>query len=976
MSYRHAFIGRWTRRDRLAAVVIALTVGFLVGTSILVVAGGGQLTGLAAEFDATGSATFVDGSDEVSTDGLVLPVAPIETSDGTRTVAVGVPQGTDRAFGDDGRRLERGTGTTLGTVTTPRNRVLIGDEGRVKLTVTPRSDSVFPPSWYVLSPETIETLGQSGAIVIDDSGSTETGVTVPLRGALPFFATGTGEALQLLGILVVASGLLIGVTVYSVTRMSIQDRLEAIRVARSTGATPRTILGVFAARAGLLTAVGSASGYAIGVIVVSAAVNVAVVLGVPTSIDPSMTWEIARIIGVIVAIVPVVGAIAGVIAARPAATGPPNRLGKRRQRGWGQVPVIQWGRPRLLDGRIVVPTTATLAAFAVFALLFVAAIGVVIPMAGGGEVVVTEPDAIHPLASQLPEGYSDAFESQGIDASAEILLFGVIDDRPVPVRGAAYDDFAAVSDAELVTGSGPIAGDEAVVGSGVARRLDLQVGDRLPLGGSTQAGLTEVTVVGIYDAPSPYGDHIIVPLETARHLSGVREDTVHLIRGTDEPAPTGEGLSVTGLAPSEQPVAGDPIEVTVDVANQGVEPLEESVAIRMGPHRRVVNVSLQPAGRATRTVTFTGVEAGDYCLCAGDLNRTVTVRSPDEIHLESVPTTAPPGSEPMIRVVDARGRPVSKAEVTVDGRTVRTDTNGTARLWLPSPGQYDINATRNDKRASRALTVSEKATRRPHIDLSVRPESADLLVRPTARVTLSNPWNVTLEHDVTLKGPASSTTEQYTLAPSDRVTLTHQVARRPTGTYSVVVRLDGEDVGEQEYRVVGDERIVSALATRGQTADSPFEQAIATAFGNLQVLAGALVSLAALMAIGATTATFADAVHARRETLGIKRAVGASPGSILWVVLGDALRIGLMAAIGGTGLALAVLWALDAVGVLAMFGIRLLPGLAPFAVIGVVVAAVVVAVLGAGIAVLGVLRVSPAELLTGRIRTDTEELDA
>jgi hypothetical protein len=40
VSYRQAILFRWSRRDRLAVLVIAIIVAFLVGTALLIVAGG------------------------------------------------------------------------------------------------------------------------------------------------------------------------------------------------------------------------------------------------------------------------------------------------------------------------------------------------------------------------------------------------------------------------------------------------------------------------------------------------------------------------------------------------------------------------------------------------------------------------------------------------------------------------------------------------------------------------------------------------------------------------------------------------------------------------------------------------------------------------------------------------------------------------------------------------------------------------
>ena len=86
MTYRRALITSWSRRDRLAVLVVAVTVGFLVGTALVVVAGGAQTAALAADFDTAGAAVYVDdpGAAEIDTESgaLVLPLAVVDDPDG------------------------------------------------------------------------------------------------------------------------------------------------------------------------------------------------------------------------------------------------------------------------------------------------------------------------------------------------------------------------------------------------------------------------------------------------------------------------------------------------------------------------------------------------------------------------------------------------------------------------------------------------------------------------------------------------------------------------------------------------------------------------------------------------------------------------------------------------------------------------------------------------------------------------------
>jgi putative ABC transport system permease protein len=71
-----------------------------------------------------------------------------------------------------------------------------------------------------------------------------------------------------------------------------------------------------------------------------------------------------------------------------------------------------------------------------------------------------------------------------------------------------------------VSGSWPTAANQAVAGAGLARRLNLHVGDQLALG----AAGTAVTVVGIASTGDAYDAKLLMPLEAAQGLAGLPND--------------------------------------------------------------------------------------------------------------------------------------------------------------------------------------------------------------------------------------------------------------------------------------------------------------------------------------------------------------------------------------------------------------------------------------------------------------------
>ena len=978
MTYRHALLTRWSRRDRLAVLVVGVTVAFLVGTTLLVFAAGTQTAAIAAQFDSPGSVTVHESPAAATAsdpDAVVLPLGRANS-----TTVVGIPANVSIS------------GVVLEEAVPPDWKVVRPDavEASAALAVHPAPEGPTPGDTQGTDDDAHDESVQ-GAV---DTAVPDTGV--PLLSALAFFVAGAQQALVVVGVAALCGGLLVGVTVYSVTRMSVRDRRPTIRVVRATGGRPRTVSGLFTARAALLTGAGVALGYAVGVIATNAAVNVAVAAGLPTSLAVQVSPRAFRVLVVLFAGLIAVGIGSGLVASWRAAHAPPGSLTEhvtpqRSADGEGPLARIRGAlHPTVLGWRPLVPATATLTAFVLFVGLAAGLAGVATPLAGGAgpasglvddgvaasTTTVVESGSTHPVSSTLPAGYADALRARGANASAEILLFEVVDGRPVPARGANYTAFASVTDAELVDGRVPRNTSEAVIGADAAATLGHDVGDQVLLGGSTRAAVTRVRLVGTFEAAGPFDDQIVMPLATARSLATVRQGESNIIRATDIPAVPGGGASGIGVsdltAPDRVPADGR-VRVEVTARNEGPSEASERLTVTYRGAERTVDVTLAPLRSETRTVTFPAGEAGGAMVRAGDANRTVTVLPRDAIALEGVPARAPPGSEPLVRVVNASGAPTRTTLMVTNGswnRSIGTGGNGRVRLPLPdTPGNYTVRATVGDAESAtveQSLVVSTNATRTVSSRLAVRPEAPSTLVRPTARLRLSNPWNRTLTRPVTLTGPGVDRTVDVQLAPGTQRTVRERLDRQPPGEYTVRATVGESDRTTElnaTYRVTGDDRIVAALATSGRTGTSGIGQAIEVAFGNLGLLIGTLVALAALMTVGGTTAAFAAAVAARRRTLGIHRATGATPARIARLVLTDALRVGVVAAIGAVALASVALAALGAADLLVVFGVRIgFP--TPGVLLACAVGAVLLTLVAAGLALVGVLRSPPATLLS------------
>ena len=113
--------------------------------------------------------------------------------------------------------------------------------------------------------------------------------------------------------------------------------------------------------------------------------------------------------------------------------------------------------------------------------------------------------------------------------SPEIYVFCVKHDVPIVVRGVNTTAFLSIESGRITKGSENDA-RTAMIGEGLSRILGIETGDRVLLTGSTTPAVVEVKVAGMYSTPNPSNDELIISLDAARKLAGIRDDTVMAIR--------------------------------------------------------------------------------------------------------------------------------------------------------------------------------------------------------------------------------------------------------------------------------------------------------------------------------------------------------------------------------------------------------------------------------------------------------------
>jgi ABC-type antimicrobial peptide transport system permease subunit len=986
MRFESTLVASWSRREWLSVAVITVTAAFLIGSGILLITVGSYTATLEDDLGSPASVTYDESYEQArenaASDEVVFPLARVPVDGGQPRRVVGIPP-------DAPDRIESASVAwepaeipdpppegLYGPVSRPGQRQV----GSESVPVAPhQTDSrLFASEWYVGSAELVTSLGDSRAIVIDTGTATDTGQVTgwrldgaPLIAALPFLLQGVSQIVRTLSLAVVGSGVLVLIVVYNVTRMSIRDRRQEIRVARSTGISPYRLFGLLEARVAAVTGTGVALGFAVGLISTNAVINAATYAGLPVTIRTVVTPEVLRLCLRIGGFLFGMGLVAGVLAAVPVVRRDPAGGAARDSTGGSDRPVSGWVSTlfgtTFVSWRALIPTTATLAVFVLIVLLISAIGGAVAPLTTTSSGTVVESGAPHPINSRLSDDYADVLRSQNLSASPEVLYAQTLDGDPYLIRGANFTAFRSVSDARIASGHPPQAPDQAVIGRSLATTLDIGVGETITLGGSVTPGVRRVTVVGTFTGSGITDDQLVVPVATAQELAtGAGE--VHLIRtdGTtqafDEVTRSSDTIVVTDISGRARAEAGSSYTVSVTARNLGSDYATREITVGLGSDTQSVNVSLPEAGTERVDVTFTLPDPGTYTVSAAGVTRSVEVYDTRTLVIPpEYPDRAPPDSTLIVPAATRNGTTVEDAIVTLgDSRAVTTG-EGVAPIRVPQePGEYRITVEKEGyTAATHDLTVEEGAPQRLTGRLTVQPATGNRLTDPTVEIQLANPWGRFVVRNVSLVTP--STVEERTVEMTGgnvtRLTLSASEAgfdqRTPPGSYELRLVANGTTLATTTYEVTGDERVAATVASEGEYASGTgIGRAIENVFGNVQVLFLIITGLAGLSVVGGTTATFAYAVYTSKRTIGVHRATGARPAQILRLLFTDAVRIAVPAALLAFVIAFALLQVLVWTDVLVVFGVRLAVPVSPFVVGATVLGGTVLAVvsaLGAGI---------------------------
>jgi ABC-type antimicrobial peptide transport system permease subunit len=179
---------------------------------------------------------------------------------------------------------------------------------------------------------------------------------------------------------------------------------------------------------------------------------------------------------------------------------------------------------------------------------------------GGDMVAVSQVNSTTRLSASMVDSLKN--QTNVVAASAEISCFSVIRNSPVLVRGVNLDDFLKIEESKLIEGIVEDPDRFAVIGKKLANKINLDVGDRFLLTGSSSSAIFQMEIDAIYEGRYSE-DELLVPLAYARKMAGLSEDTVLFIRVKT----TNQTALVETLEQQQQPVVVTTASGTVTPVN-------------------------------------------------------------------------------------------------------------------------------------------------------------------------------------------------------------------------------------------------------------------------------------------------------------------------------------------------------------------------------------------------------------------------
>ena len=171
----------------------------------------------------------------------------------------------------------------------------------INLTSLYPTNLIFPNDWIITSNTILESLSPDLAnnysfiIVFEDNEVVQDFVrdndlmSKPTTSAVSFFEAGIYQVEGNLWSIVLTTGIIVILLVYSIMSIEIQYHEPTIKNLRGLGAKKRVIIGIFTLKAVLITVTGGIIGIALGICIANGVVSLSSLAGINTIIVPLVT---------------------------------------------------------------------------------------------------------------------------------------------------------------------------------------------------------------------------------------------------------------------------------------------------------------------------------------------------------------------------------------------------------------------------------------------------------------------------------------------------------------------------------------------------------------------------------------------------------------------------------------------------------------------------------------------------------------
>ncbi|OGS56772.1 MAG: hypothetical protein A3K60_03830 [Euryarchaeota archaeon RBG_19FT_COMBO_56_21] len=622
---------------------------------------------------------------------------------------------------------------------------------------------------------------------------------------------------------------------------------------------------------------------------------------------------------------------------------------------------------------------------------------------GDSALVISSEGAPTIFSSQIDNGMVQALDSakdqfdRELAVSPEVFAFCSYGGESFIVRGVNYSRFGSVGPSfdrfEVVGNFSIYDKSSAMVGSGLMKRLGLDVPFALPLVGSYSTKMDLVNVVGWFETGTTMDDELFVGLERARFLSGMPSSKISIIRvSSEDPAEVRDILSpedarftIYGFHTSKSVVSvGENFTVDLAVRNWGRSPgtVQVSFALQTPAESGDVNVSLDNV-TASVNATSSIVVSRQFALSAlGEHSVLASVGGDFPVTLETDIRVVDPyirywgPSRVMlneafnITVLRYDGVPVPSATVTFLNQIFLTDAVGRVSLLADSLGDYSIEGNAVGMAGFNVSIEVADPLEFPNEFMPVvtgfqlssdaikASDSVKGIVQLANGGTVGGSFDLAVYVDFL---PGQLFLYNVSLGSLDSKQFTFTLEDLSVGTHYVHIGLFSDEVVVEPW-YADEPGFVELFVRYGGTTELsdpgsiPLYQAAKISQGNVELALFSIGAIAALLAGLAITAVFSKEIHEGRRRLGILKTIGASRRDVMILVSPQALVKGLAGASIGLVIGLVTAEWLSRSGVFMLFGHRLTIDWSEGLLLLVLVAAVAISVVSALVSALVAVR--------------------